>query len=73
MLRFTGCNSIQSCSLVSDRFETKTMTWRELKRIGQIDRIVYSQPEATITQYDLSAAILTKLVDSCFIAFKFTQ
>ena len=38
-MRFIGCDSIQSRSLVSDRFETKTMTRLELKRIGQINRM----------------------------------
>ena len=31
-MRFIGCDSIQSRSLVSDRFETKAMTW-QLARI----------------------------------------
>ena len=35
-MRFIRCDSIQSRSLVSDRFETKIMTWLELKRAGVV-------------------------------------
>ena len=39
-MRFIGCDSIATCSLVSGRFRSHTMIYREFKRIGQTNRTV---------------------------------
>ena len=38
-IRFIGYDSIQTCSFVSERFQSHTMIYREFKRIGQTNRL----------------------------------
>ena len=38
--RFIGCDSIQTCSFLSERFQSHTMIYRKLKRIGKTNRTV---------------------------------
>ena len=39
-MRFIGCDSILNCSFVCECFESRTMIYREFKRIGQTHRTV---------------------------------
>ena len=41
---FIGCDPIQTCSFVSERFQSHTMIYCEFKRIGQTNCTVQNQP-----------------------------
>ena len=55
IIRFIGCDSIQTCSFVSEGFESHTMIYREFKRIDQTIAPSETSLKATITRCDLSS------------------
>ena len=59
-----GCDSIQTCSFVSERFQSQTMIYREFKRIDQINRTVYNQPKVTPAKNDVKVTPAKNDVDS---------
>ena len=47
-MRSIGCDSVQTCSFVSERIQPHAMIYREFKRIGQTNRTFWNQPNSYI-------------------------